>query len=175
MRKNVTLDIATEEQESEMKECAMVIEGKDDSVTDSTLMNVQRISKRQPISDLLMQNVRCDFTTVESPTLSNVRSLILRNCAVPVSFVRNILHQLLSCGDTLQHFVLSKIDLRELEPEMDELLEYLVFHYEAGLAQTKLSIRLGNHNDQTTLSEQFETKWQQRCERVESIDCQINR
>ena len=175
LRENVTLDTANGNQETEPKDCAMFIDGVDDSVNDSILLNAQRISKQQPISDLLIQNMRCDFTTAEAPTLSNVRSLIVANCVVPVSFLKNIMHQLLSCRDTLQHFVLSKMDLRELEPLMDELLEYLVSHHERGLAQTKLRLWLGDDYYPTNLSEQFETKWQQCCEGVKSIDCQINR
>ena len=88
------------------------------------------------------------------------------------------------------------MNLAPFEPLLDELLEDLVAHHEAGLAQRKPSLwqRLTGRGNReaglaqrklelwlggdkyyfpTNLSREFVEKWRNRCEKVDSIDCTI--
>ena len=71
------------------------------------------------------------------------------------------------------------MNLAPFESLLDELLEDLVAHHqrkrEAGLAQRKLKLWLegSKFSQPTNLSEEFVEKWRNRCEKVDSIDCDI--
>ena len=71
---------------------------------------------------------------------------------------------------------LSWMNLAPFEPLLDELLEDLVAHHEAGLAQRELRLWLYGDNiyQRTNLSEEFVEKWRNRCEKVDSIHCSID-
>ena len=66
------------------------------------------------------------------------------------------------------------MDLGPFESLLDELLEDLVAHHEAGLAQRKLLLRLLGYTRPTNLSQEFVEKWGKRCKKVDSIYCEID-
>ena len=70
--------------------------------------------------------------------------------------MRNILQQLHDCI-RLTNLVLYNVDLREVEENLDKLLESLVSNHEKGLSQKKLRIMIKVHR----LSEEFVAKWNQ--------------
>ena len=94
-------------------------------------------------------------------------------CKLPDDFMQILLRQLKGCGESLQHLELKWMDLAPFESLLDELLEGLVAHHEAGLAQRKLVLMLEGLIQPTNLSEEFVKKWRNRCKKVDSIDCLI--
>ena len=158
------------EQRAEIPECAMFIQYPDEMVTKSLLSTCRTISEHQPVTDLWLWNVRCrDATEAEAPILSrNIQSLLIGFCKLSSSFMRNILQQLHNCV-TLTYLNLQYVDLSEVEKDLDQLLDNLVSNHEKGLSQEKLRIRLAR----IRLSEEFVAKWNERCEGITSIDCDI--
>ena len=136
--------------------------------TKSLLSKFRMISKHQPVTDLSMFDVYCgDATEAEAPILSgNIQSLYINSCHLSSSFMRNVLQQLHDCV-TLTNLVLVVMDLREVEEDLDKLLDNLVSNHEKGLSQKKLGISIEG------LSEEFAAKWNERCEGITSIDCII--
>ena len=121
-----------------------------------------------------MDGVKCN--TFTPPRLIKPVSVHLRDCNLPDDFVEKILRQLFGCGESLQHLGLFNMDLKPFESLIDELLEDLVAHHEAGLVQRKLRLLLlGIKDDSTDLSSRFMEKWRKRCEKVDSIDCYITK
>ena len=174
MRRGVVLENHLIEGE-EIPPCAMYIRYPDEAVMDSLLSICSQIWKHQPVSDLRMQ--RGTSNSLEAPRLTNPRAVYLFFCELPEDFITKLLRQLIEChcGETLQKLVLIYMDLRPFESLLDELLEDLVAHHEAGLAQRKLELVLGGDDDfPTNLSEEFEEKWQNRCKKVDSIGCEID-
>ena len=155
------------EQRAEIPECAMCINMPNETVTKSLLSKCRTISDYQAVTDLLMGNVYCgDASEAEAPILSrNIQSLLIGFCKLSSSFMRNILQQLHNCI-TLTNLELDHVDLSEIEEDLDKLLDNLVSNHEKGLSQEKLRIR-------TELSEEFAAKWNERCKRITSIDCDI--
>ena len=120
-----------------------------------------------------MLDVTCN--SLEAPRLTKPVSVDLFWCKFPAVFMEKILRQLFGCGDSLQKLQLYWMNLAPFESLLDELLEELVAHHEAGLAQRKLQLELrGKKKHPTNLSEEFVKKWRNRCEKVDSIDCQIS-
>ena len=172
MRQGVVLkDHLTEGEE--IPPCAMYIWKPDEAVTKRLISTCCRISKRQEVTDLEMRHVivTCDdcTLTLEPPTLTNPVALFLYLSDLPESFYRKLLRQLLHCGESLEKLDLWEMNLEPFESLLDELLEDLVAHHEAGLAQRRLQLYLEGYN----LSEEFVEKWRKRCEKVDSIDCLI--
>ena len=175
MRHEVVLENHLIEAE-EIPPCAMYIAIPDGAVSDSLLSICSQISTHQPVTDLYMYGVTCD--SLEAPRLIKPRTVRLSQCKFPEGFMQILLRQLIKCHcrETLQKLVLLWMDLRPFEPLLDELLEDLVAHHEAGLAQRKLLLRLWGYkfyNKPTNLSEEFVEKWQNRCAKVDSIDYEI--
>ena len=166
MKKDIVLG-EYKEQGAEIPECTMYINMPNETVTKSLLSKCRKISEYQPVTDLWIQGVRCDDATeVEAPILSrNIQSLLIGLCKLSSSFMRNILQQLHNCI-TLTYLELDHVDLSEIEEDLDKLLDNLVSNHEKGLSQEKLRIR-------TELSEEFAAKWNERCKRITSIDCDI--
>ena len=123
----------------------------DEAVMDSLLSICSQIFTHQPVTDLHMEDVTCN------------------------GFIKILLGQLIDChcGETLQMLRLISMNLAPFESLLDELLEDLVAHHEAGLAQRKLELSLYGNGYPTNLSEEFVEKWLNRCEKVDSIDCVI--
>ena len=96
-------------------------------MTKSLLSTCHQISEIQPITDLFLWSVECDdLTANEVPIMSrNTKSLTLWKCQLPVDFLRAILLQLFGCP-SLQMLWLSDINLREVEAELEALLESLI-------------------------------------------------
>ena len=189
----------------EIPPCAMGIFRPDEAVSDSLLSICSQISTHQPVTDLYMSGVTCN--SLEAPMLIKPVTVILSWCKFPEGFMQILLPQLIEChcGETLQRLWLSWMDLGPFESLLDELLEDLVAHHEAGLAQRKRTARPGGWTDlcrrvhkmthheaglaqrklelrlegdeviqPTNLSWEFVWKWRNRCEKVDSIDCEID-
>ena len=158
------------EQRAEIPESAMFMFGPNVTVTKSLLSKCRAISEHQAVTDLRMKYVFYvdDATEAEAPILSrNIRSLHIGICRLPSSFMRNILQQLHDCV-TLVSLKLHRVDLRKVEEDLDKLLDNLVFH-KKGLSQEKLRIRIKGYG----LPKEFVAKWNERCEGITSIDCDI--
>ena len=141
--------------------------------TDTLLSICRKISIHQAVSDLYMVNGT--YYSLDIPKLTNLRSLYLYIFEFPDGFLDNLLRQLFGCGDSLQKLEVWRIDLRPYESLVDELLEDLVAHHEAGLAQRKLYLELvGFVAEPTNFSWKFKEKWMNRCQRIHSIDCDID-
>ena len=172
MRQGVVLkDHLTEAEE--IPPCAMYIWKPDEAVTKRLISTCSRISERQEVTDLELRHVivTCDdcTSTLEAPRLKNPTALFLYLSDLPDSFYRKLLRQLLHCGESLEKLDLWEMNLEPFESLLDELLEDLVAHHEAGLAQRKLVLALEGYS----LSDEFVEKWRNRCEKVDSIDCKI--
>ena len=174
MRRQVVLENHLIEGE-EIPPCIMWIRDPDEAVMDSLLSICHQIWKHQPVSHLYMVDVTCH--SLEAPRLTNPGAVFLDECKLPKDFMEMILRQLIEChcGDSLQVLNLSWMDLRLFESLIDELLEDLVAHHEAGLAQRKLELWLGGRfgGQPSNLSKEFVEKWRNRCEKVDSIYCEI--
>ena len=194
MRRGVVLENHLIQGE-EIPPCAMLIYWPDEAVSDSLLSICSQISTRQPVSDLRMEYVTCN--SLEAPRLIKPRTVVLDDCKFKDDFITKLLRQLIEChcGETLQVLDLRWMDLRPFQSLLDELLEDLVAHHEAGLAQRmlrlwqwltgrgnrkaglarrKLWLLLGGSmKHRTNLSEEFVKKWRNRCEKVDSTDCMI--
>ena len=167
MRHEVVLEKHPRE---EIPPCAMYISYPSEAVMDSLLSTCSQIFTHQPVTDLQMDNVTCN--SLEAPRLIKPRTVRLSWCELPEDFMQILLRQLIEChcGETLQELMLRWMDLSPYESLLDELLEDLVAHHEAGLAQRKLRLLLRGNN----LSEEFVEKWRNRCEKVDSIRCVID-
>ena len=159
-------------QRAELPECAMYIRGPNEEVTKNLLSKCRKISKHQAVTDFRMQGVFCrDATEAEAPFLSrNIRSLCIKYCQLPSSFMRNILQQLQDCV-TLMFLNLYHVDLREVAEDCDKLLDNLVSNHEKGLSQEKLWIWIQLRKS----FEEFAAKWKERCEGITSIECIITK
>ena len=159
------------DQGAEIPECAMFIHMPDETVTKSLLSTCRTLSEHQAVTDLWMDLVDCyDATEAEAPFLSrNIQSLYIGGCKLSVSYMRNILQQLLDCI-TLTNLELIDMDLSEVEEDLDQLLDNLVSNHEKGLSQKKLRINMQNNR----MYWGFVTKWNERCKGIRSIDCYID-
>ena len=160
-------------QGEEIPPCAMYIINPDEAMRDTLLLTCSQISTHQPVTDLRMYDVTCNSLT--PPRLTKPGTVLLSQCEFPNVFEK-ILCQLFGCRESLQYLELRGMDLAPFEPLLDELLEDLVAHHEAGLAQRKLRLELWGFKSiqPTNLSKEFEEKWRNRCEKVDSIDYYIN-
>ena len=169
MEKDVVLE---EVRGTEIPECAMTVTDPDESVTKSLLKTCRKISEHQVVANLQMYAVRCgSLTEDELPLISaHARSVILTRCALPMCYWGYLFRQLSQSVNTLQSLVLSFMDLKPIETELDELLERLVSHHESGEAQSKLILIIGgSKKEPSDLSQEFVNKWTQRCEGIKSI------
>ena len=126
-----------------------------------------------------MKAVRCEYLTVLDVPIKmsrNPQSVCFWHCVLPHSFSWSTLRQLKGCGDSLQVLQLRLMYLAPFESLLDELLEDLVTHHEAGLAQRKLELRLEGFKDwkPTKLSEEFVEKWRNRCQGIGSVYWKID-
>ena len=145
----------------------------DEAVRDSLLSICSQIWKHQAVTDLRMMGVTCN--SLEAPRLIKPVTVSLYLCEFPEVFMQILLRQLIEChcGETLQRLQLSDMNLRPFQSLLDELLEDLVAHHEAGLVQRRLVLMLEGLIQPTNLSEEFVKKWRNRCKKVDSIDCLI--
>ena len=158
------------EPRAEIPECGIYIYHPDETVTKNLLSKCRMISKHQPVTDLWMRNVDYHgLTEAEAPTLSHLQSLCLHSCNLSTSFMRNILQQLHDCV-TLTYLKLQYVDLREVEEDLDELLDNFVSNHEKGLSQEKLMIIMRRNE----LSREVAVKWNEHCEGITSIDYGIS-
>ena len=159
---------------TEIPPCTMWISSPDEAVSDALLSICSQISTHQPVSDLQMFGVTCN--SLEAPRLIKTVKVHLSLCKFPEVFMEKILRQLKGCRETLKKLWLLCMNLAPFESLLDELLEDLVAHHEAGLAQRELWLRLDRGivwGQPINLSEEFVKKWRNRCEKVDSIYCRI--
>ena len=160
---------------TEIVPCTMYIGDPDEAVGGALLSTCSEVFAHQAVADLSMKFVSCKESTLPAPPMSNPQSVILDQCVLRDEFLMKILYQLCGCGHTLQCLRIYNMDLKPYEALLDELLDDLLGHHgsnrEAGLAQRKLMLQLGYNN----LSEEFVKKWMNRCRRIDSIDCMIDR
>ena len=159
-------------QGEEIAPCAMFIRYPREAVTDTLLSICSKIWRRQPdqgVTDLYMKGVTCNW--LETPRLIKPQMVYLNECLLPDIYVKQLFRHLFGNGETLQCLQLFNMNLGPYESLLDELLEDLVAHHEAGLAQRRLILRLECYS----LSEEFAHKWRNRCKKVDSIDCMIDR
>ena len=170
-------DIESPPRDLELPVCTIYINNPIQALTEKLLKTCSWISDHQAVSDLRMKAVRCEYLTVLDAPIKmsrNPQSVCLRHCALPHNFSWSTLRQLKGCGDSLQVLQLRLMYLAPFESLLDELLEDLVAHHKAGLAQKKLLMWLEADKDTSTkLSEEFVEKWRNRCEKVDSIRCYI--
>ena len=154
---------------TEIPPCA--IWSPDEAASDSLLSIYSHIFTHQPVTDLYMFSVTCN--SLEAPRLIKPATVVLLYCKFPEDFIKNLLRQLIEChcGETLQKLWLCDMNLIPFRSLLDELLEDLVAHHEAGLAQRKLELWLKGNIQPTYLSSEFVKKWWNRCWKVDSIDC----
>ena len=163
-----------QKQGEEILPCAMVIWLPREAVSDTLLSICSEIFTHQPVTDLYMSGVTCN--SLEAPRLIKPVTVYLWSCKFPDDFIKILLRQLIEChcGETLQILGLRWMNLAPFESLLDELLEDLVAHHEAGLAQEELQLWLtGDKDKPTNLSEEFKKKWWNRCKKVDNIDCEI--
>ena len=185
MREDVQGDIQYTEQDADQPECGIDIFQPHEAVTKSLLTKCHNISRHQPVTDLCL-SVHCrDLPAVEAPIMSrNAQSLRFAFCILTVGFMKSILCQLIiSRCVTLQMLRLEWIDfslveghfsgLGAVEEELDELMEQLVSHHEAGTAQEKLNVMLKEEVTKRYLSGEFMAKWSRRCQGITSIEYDI--
>ena len=158
-------------QVTEIPECAMEIHYPDETVATSLLHMCRTISEHQPVTDLSVSYAHCNGSTaVEGLKLSkSTQSIYLDECTLPKSFMRDIFQQLHDCV-TLRLLQLRLINLREVEEDLDKLLDNLVSNHMNGLSQTKLHLRISGHK----FSREFREKWNEHCKEIPSIDCNIS-
>ena len=144
MRRRVVLE---NHQREEIPPCSMYITRPDEAVRDSLLSICSQIWKHQPVTDLYMEYVTCN--SLEAARLMKPVAVELYQCKLPEDFMQILLRQLIEChcGETLQKLELRGMNLRPFESLLDELLEDLVAHHEAGLAQRKRTARPGGWTD----------------------------
>ena len=156
-------------QDSDISECAMTIFVPDQAVTESLLSHCRLISENQPITDLFVRRVSFDGATTEALKLGKrMQSLVLRDCELPASFIRDILQQLHDCV-TLRQLTLTNMHLSKVEKDLDELLENIVANHQKSLPQIKVVLRMEDNK----LSDKFRLKWSNRCKGVSNIYCNI--
>ena len=157
----------------EIPPCAIYIFQPDETISDILLSTCSRISRHQAVTDLWMERARSKDSILEL-RMTNPQSLSFLKCVLPESYIETLLRQLFGCGDFLKRLWVYRMNLRPFESLLDELLEDLVAHHEVGLAQRKLRLELRGDNDNpSNLSEEFVWKWRNRCEKVDSIECEI--
>ena len=154
----------------QVPECAMRVITPKGMLTKTLLSKCRMISEHQPVNNLELAHIDYDDATdAEVPMLSrNIQSLIIESCLLSSSFKRNILRQLHNCV-ALRNLHLIEINLSELKEDLDQLLDNLVSNHEKGLSQGKLKIWIYDEE----LSEEFVSRWNERCEGITSIDCII--
>ena len=149
---------------NEAPECTLCVLEPDETITQSLLSTCSKLSKSQPVTHLMMKDISCeDLTSAEVPTISrNAKAVWVGNCDFPLCFWRNILHQLSDCEDL--HTLILEINSKQLEEDLDELLEKLDTKRNATKRQIAV-VLAGN------LSEHFVKKWE---ERSSGILCHFN-
>ena len=160
--------------------CSMVIVQPDPQVTDTLLSTCHRISQFQAVTDLWIQKVKCQGHSTEAPIMSrNAVSVNLAECDLPVDFLRSLLHQLVDCH-SLQILRLSVINLREVQKDLDVLLESLVGHHKRAVSPANdqnIEESISPHHQRelmlflvkTNVTERFKKKWSQRCWGIPSL------
>ena len=172
-------------EEYKLSECTMHIytDTEDKAVMKNLLITCHQISQHQAVTDFFCYGSRgVDLTGVNVPVMSeNTHSLMFQ--ALPASYLKNILPQLFHCSDSLKRLVLHRLDLNEVEHDIDKLLERIVSQHERKQFTGNLRLELlggskwvdkdGTRLSKTDLSPGFVDKWKQRCEAISSIELNI--
>ena len=164
------LEIAQQEN-TVLPESIMVVTSPGRAITKSLFSTISNISQLQPVTDIWMSGVSCEELTPEEQLILSEKARSLwfdEPCKLPVSFVKRLLHRL-SGSVTLQLLRLPGLSLKEIEEDLDELMESLLkSHPEmeseeaAYLSLERLTINLDNNQ----LSQTFKDKWLTRFKRT---------
>ena len=158
-----TLEIIPQES-TIFPESIMVITSPHKDVTESLFLTINRITELQPVTDLFLESVSCEELAPEQrPIISkNARSICFKQCKLPLSFLKDLLHQL-SGSVTLEVLHLPGMNLKAMEKDLDVFMNSLLESHpkmeseKAALTASKnLKINLGNNQ----LSPTFKEKWQ---------------
>ena len=152
-------------------ECTLYIDQPDDAATGNMLEICSKIWRHQAVSNLYLLKVTCEDPTAEGLRIVNAQTLQLSQCVFPEHFIRTLLRSLFGNYNSLQYLALVDVDLALFEVLLDELLEEIVQHHEAGRVQNKLDLRLFDKH----FSNDFVLKWARRCGPIMSINSEIYR
>ena len=141
---------AEQDGSEESPECVLWIQEPDRAAIKSLLSTCSKISKRQPVTHLMIACATCkDLTHPEAITLSrNVQVVCIGDCDLPLSFWKKILHQLFDCVN-LRCLVFVNTNLHQLEGDLDELFK------NTGLTNQQVEVVLKENN----FSKKFVKKW----------------
>ena len=144
---------AEQDRSEEAPEYILWIERPEAAAIKNLLSTCYQISKRQPVTHLIIEDVTCeDLTPTESLTFSrNVQVVSVVNCELPMSFWKKILHQLFDCVN-LRSLLFEKTNLHLLEENLDELFKNLDSNTETN---HQVQVVLNENN----FSEKFVNKW----------------
>ena len=96
VKKDIECDIKQGEKATELPDCSIRIYYPNKAMTNRLLSICQRISLRQSICDLYLSDVTC--ASLPEPRVfnisSNVRSLKIKNCTLPVSTFHHLIEQI---------------------------------------------------------------------------------
>ena len=156
---NGEIEQREQERHTEMPECAMVIMRLEATMIKNVLSLCRKISEQQTVTDFLMDGVKGEFLSeAEAPNLRrHIQSVSVTNSQLSAPFMRNILHQLLDCS-ALKTLDLQGTDLREIESDLDKLLEKLSGHCLKQKRELRLIVTM------SMVSTKFCKKWAYRCE-----------
>ena len=145
---------AQQNESDEAPECALWIQKPDAAATKSLLSTCCKISKRQPVTHLLIMDVTCEeLTPAEVPVLSrNIQAICVINCDLPPSFWKKILHQLID-NVNLRSLWFTNTNLHHSEEDLDELFKNLDSLTDSSNHQVEVLLIENN------FSEKFVKKW----------------
>ena len=136
---------AEQDEREEAPECVLWILNPDAAAVKNLFSTCCEISKRQPVTHLLIADATCkDLTPAEAPALSrNVKAVFMADCVLPIRFWEKILHQLFNCVN-LRSLVFENTNLRQLQKDGN-----------TGLTNRQVEVYLSKNN----FSEKFMEKW----------------
>ena len=144
---------AEQDGREEAPECILWIQEPDAAATKSLFSTCSKISKRQPVTHLMIEDVICQHLTPEKDlTLSrNIQGVHAVNCNLPMRFWKKILHQLFDCVN-LRSLWFANTNLHQLEQDLDELFKNLD---RTGLTKHQVWVVLKENK----FSQKFVNKW----------------
>ena len=145
---------AEQDGSEEAPECILWITEPDAVAVKSLFSTCYEISKHQPVTHLLIDDVSCkDLTPAEVLLLSrNIQVVAMENCDLPISFWKKILHQLFDCVN-LRSLWFENTNLNQLEEDLDKLFQNIDSN--TGLTNRQVEVHLLKNN----FSETFVKKW----------------
>ena len=137
----------------EAPDCIMWIIKPESAAVKSLYETCCKISKLQPVTHLMIEDVICQHLTPEKDlTLSrNIQGVHAVNCNLPMRFWKKILHQLFDCVN-LRSLWFANTNLHQLEQDLDKLFKNLD---RTGLTKHQVWVVLKENK----FSQKFVNKW----------------